>query len=29
MNTFLPDYEPTVDAATKAAAAAVLTYLGT
>lgn len=27
MSTFLPDYEPTVDSATKAAAAAVLTYL--
>lgn len=26
-STFLPDYEPTVDAATKAGAAAVLTYL--
>jgi len=28
MNTFLPEYEPTVDATTKAAAAGVLTYLG-
>ncbi|WIM66921.1 amidohydrolase [Corynebacterium breve] len=28
MDTFLPDYELTVDAATHAAAAAVLTYLG-
>lgn len=28
MPTFLPDYEPTAAAATKAAAAAVLTYLG-
>ncbi|MHA2789302.1 amidohydrolase [Corynebacterium sp. S7] len=27
MNTFLPDYEPTMDSATKAAAASVLTYL--
>ena len=28
MSTFLPDYEPTVSSATRAAAAAVLTYLG-
>ncbi|MGD7000947.1 amidohydrolase [Corynebacterium halotolerans] len=28
MSTFLPEYEPTVDAATKAGATAVLTYLG-
>lgn len=28
MSTFLPDYEPTVEATTKAAAAAVLTYVG-
>lgn len=27
MNTFLPEYEPTVDATTRAATAAVLTYL--
>lgn len=28
MSTFLPEYEPTVDATTKAAAAAVLAYVG-